>query len=258
MRHFSCKFAIISTVVLVAFACSPLLMQAADNTTADNSASINGRVLDAGTKKPIPGNVVVALEAQPGDGNIVNATSVNSDGTFSFTQVRPGNYAVIVNGQGADRKTYTPVIVVGKGVVPGANLGTIPLKSTGSPAKKVTVPVQSNTPITVTLAVNQKVDKYSFSIPWADGTPTFDTKNCQGGSACGTFSLDLPASGMLMANFDGKSLQYLPKALPANYTVSATAYTQNGAKPTCESRTSAPYELSKADASQPIVFRGCE
>jgi hypothetical protein len=63
---------------------------------------------------------------------------------------------------------------------------------------------------------------------------------------------------MLMANFDGKSLRYMPKALAPNYTVSATAYTQNGAKPTCESRTSAPYDLSAPGVSKPIVFTGCE
>lgn len=237
---------------------SSVALLAADKTT-DNSGTIGGRILDASTKKPVPGAVVVALESQPG-GAIVNATAPNSDGSFSFTSVAPGNYAIVVTGQNAAKQSYTPVLVVGKGVAPGANIGTIALKSTASAAKKVSVPVESNTPITVTLAVSQKVDQYSFSVPWADGVPTFDTsgKNCTNGSACGNFSLDLPASGMLMANFDGKSLRYMPKALARNYTVSATAYTQNGAKPTCESRTSAPYDLSAAGVSKPILFTGCE
>jgi hypothetical protein len=232
---------------------------AADKTTEANSGAITGRILDATTRKPVPGSVVVALESQPA-GAIVNATDPNSDGSFSFASVAPGNYALVVTGQNAAKRTYTPVLVVGKGLVPGANLGTIALKATGSAAKKLSVPVESNRPITVTLAVDQKVDQYSFSIPWADGVPTFDTssKNCSNGGACGNFTLDLPASGMLMANFDGKSLQYLSKPLAANYSVSATAYTQNGAKPTCESRTSAPYEVSAARATKPIVFTGCE
>jgi len=231
---------------------------AADKTT-DNTGTITGRVLDAATNKPVPGSVVVALESQPA-GAIVNATAPASDGSFSFNSVAPGNYAIVVTGQNAAKKSYTPVLVVGKGLAPGANLGTIALKSTGSAAKKVSVPVESNRPITVTLSVNQKVDQYSFSVPWPDGVPTFDTsaKNCSNGSACGNFTLDLPASGMLMANFDGKSLQYLSKTLAANYSVSATAYTQNGAKPTCESRTSPPYEVSAAGVAKPIVFTGCE
>jgi hypothetical protein len=254
MRQLSLFLRFLSLILIASL---PLL--AADKTTDTSSSTISGRVLDAATRKPIPGSVVVALESQPA-GAIVNATSPNSDGSFSFTAVAPGNYAIVVTGQNASKKSYTPVLVVGKGLAPGANLGTIALKSTGSAAKTVSVPVESNTPITVTLAVNQKVDQYSFSLPWADGVPTFDTatKNCSNGTACGNFTLDLPASGMLMANFDGKSLQYLPKTLAAKYSVSATAYTQNGAKPTCESRTSAPYELSSAGTAKSIVFTGCE
>jgi hypothetical protein len=254
MRQLSLFFRFLSVVLIASL---PLL--AADKTTDTNSGTIRGRVLDASTNKPVPGSVIVALESQPA-GAIVNATAPSSDGSFSFSSVAPGNYAIVVTGQNSARKSYTPVLVVGKGLAPGANLGTIALKSTGSAAKKVTVPVESNTPITVTLSVNQKVDQYSFSVPWADGVPTFDTsaKNCSNGTACGDFTLDLPASGMLMANFDGKSLQYLPKALAPNFTVSATAYTQNGAKPTCESRTSAPNNVSAAGAAKPIVFTGCE
>ncbi len=251
------RFSLQVVTILALTLLSSVTLLAADKTN-DSSGTISGRVLDSATKKPVPGSVVVALESQPG-GSIVNATAPNSDGSFSFSSVAPGNYAIVVTGQNSAKKSYTPVLVVGKGLAPGANIGTIALKATGSSAKKVTVPVESNTPITVTLAVNQKVDQYSFSIPWADGVPTFDTasKNCSGANACGTFHLDLPASGMLMANFDGKSLQYLPKALDGRYTVSATAYTQNGAKPTCESRTSAPRELN-GGAVEPIQFTGCE
>lgn len=255
MRQLCSYSRLLLILSLVAFYSATLF--AADKTTGTNSGTISGRVLDSTTRKPIPGSVVVALESQP-SGSIVNATAPNSDGTFSFTSVAPGNYALVVTGQNSTKKSYTPVLVVGKGLAPGANLGTIALKSTGTAAKKVSIPVESNTPITVTLAVSQKVDQYSFSIPWADGVPTFDTKTCSNGSACGNFSLDLPASGMLMANFNGKSLQYLPKPLAPHYSVSATAYTQNGAKPTCESRTSAPYDLSNAGESKPIVFTGCE
>ena len=257
MRQLSFYFRIFVGMALVALSCTALY--AADKAPDNNAGTISGRVLDAATKKPVPGSVVVALESQPG-GSIVNATAPNADGNFSFTSLAAGNYALVITGQNASKKSYTPVLIVGKGVSPGANLGTIALKATANGARKVSVPVESNTPITVTLAVNQKVDQYSFSIPWADGVPTFDTsaKNCSNGSACGNFSLELPPSGMLMANFDGKSLAFLPKPLAANYTVSATAYTQNGAKPTCESRTSAPYELSNADSAKPIVFTGCE
>lgn len=247
------SFVVLLTVV---FSCAALF--AADNPAGTNSNTISGRVLDSVTRKPVPATVVVALESQPG-GSIVNATSPNADGSFSFSSVAPGNYAIVVTGENSGRKAYAPVLVVGKGLVPGAKLGTIALKPSAAAAKKVSVPVESNTPITVTLTVSQKVDQYSFALPWADGVPTFDTaaRNCSGSNACGSFSLNLPPSAMQMANFDGKSLQYLPKPLTPNYTVTATAYTQNGAKPTCESRNSAPKALSGA-AVESIQFTGCE
>lgn len=226
----------------------------------DNGSTIAGRVLDAATKKPVAGTVVVALESQPGNGSIVNATSPDANGNFSFANVKPGNYAVVVSGVDAGKKSYIPVLVVGNGVRPGANLGTISLRISRRSAAQVDVPVQSNKPITVTLAVNQKIGESTFAIPWADGTPTFDTAKkaaCIGGTACTTYRVKVPSSGLLMANFDGSSIQYLPNPVTSNYSVMATAYTQNGAKPTCESHHSAPLEL-KTGNPQAIVFNGCE
>jgi hypothetical protein len=234
----------------------PALCAAKDNV----SGSIAGRVLDAATKKPVAGTVVVALENQPGNGAIVNATSPDANGNFSFTNVKPGNYAVVVSGVDAAKKSYVPVLVVGKGVAPGANLGTISLKASRKSVSQVDVPVQSNKPITVTLAVNQKIGESTFAIPWADGTPTFETalkSGCRAGAACTTYRVRVPSSGLLMANFDGNSIQYLPNPVPSNYSVMATAYTQNGAKPTCESHNSAPLEM-KTGNTQAIVFNGCE
>jgi hypothetical protein len=121
--------------------------------------------------------------------------------------------------------------------------------------------VQSDKPITVTLSVNQKVGQYSFAVPWADGTPTFDTsvkQGCTGGAACNSYRLQVPAAGMRMANFDGRTVQYLPQALTSNYSVSATAFTQNGAKQTCGSHSSPPQEVKSGAALQPITFSACE
>jgi hypothetical protein len=46
--------------------------------------------------------------------------------------------------------------------------------------------------------------------------------------------------------------------LAPNYSLSATAYTQNGAKQTCESHTSAPRDLAAGATLQPISFNACE
>jgi Carboxypeptidase regulatory-like domain len=240
----------------IVITCIPVLCAAKDS----GSGSIAGRVLDAATKKPVAGTVVVALENQPGNGAIVNATSPDANGNFSFTNVKPGNYAVVVSGIDVAKRTYAPVLVVGKGIAPGANLGTISLKSAGKNAAVVNVPVRSNKPITVTLAVNQKIGEQTFAIPWADGTPTFDTvlkAGCSSGTACTTYRVQVPSSGLLMANFDGSSVQYLPNPVPSKYSVMASAFTQNGAKPTCESHNSAPFELKSGNA-RAIVFTGCE
>jgi hypothetical protein len=252
---FNSRFLLILALILLA-AFWTALCAAADN------GSITGRVLDASTNKPVAGTVVVALESQPGNGAIVNATSPDGNGHFAFTNVKEGNYAIVISASDAGNRGYLPVVVVGKGVTPGANVGTIALKASPKSDAKIAVPVESNKPITVTLAVNQKVGQYSFAIPWADGTPTFDTAangKCSGGAACTTYHVQIPSAGLRMANFDGKSIQYLPKTLPTSYSVMATAYTQNGAKPTCDSHSSAPLELNPQTANpQPIVFKGCD
>src|SRR5437879_6145246 len=181
MRRFLISSRVLPVLALaVAFTCLPVMSQGSDNSSRANSSAISGRVLDATTKKPAAGTIVVALESQPGDGSIVNATSPDGNGNFSFTAVRPGNYAIVISGLDTAKKSYTPVLVVGKGIAPGANLGTISLKSSGSNPAQIDVPVQSNKPITVTLSVNQKIGQYSFAVPWADGTPTFDTSVKQG------------------------------------------------------------------------------
>jgi hypothetical protein len=258
MRPLSFSTKILPALALAIVAtCAPLRCGASEN----GSGSIRGRVLDASTNKPVAGTVVVALERQPGNGSIVNATSPDANGNFTFTDVKGGNYAVVVSAIDAAKKSYVPVLVVGKAVAPGANLGTIALNSSGKAAAKVTVPVQSNKPITVTLAVNQKIGEHTFQIPWADGTPTFDTalkSSCSGKTACTTYRVQIPSSGLLMANFDGKSIQYLPNPVPSNYSVMASAFTQNGAKPTCESHNSAPLELKGGGNAPAIVFSGCE
>jgi hypothetical protein len=243
------------------FLWSPTL-QAADKSAHSNSGPISGRVVDAATKKPVPGTVVVALES--GEGAIVNATSPDGNGNFSFTQVRPGSYALMISGQDANRRSYTPVLVTGKAIAPGAKLGTVELQASGTRPAQVNVPVVSDKPITVTLSVNQKVGERSYTLPWADGTPTFDTSaraNCSGGAACSDYQLQMPASEILLATFDGSTLRYAPKPVASSYSVMANAYTQNGARPTCDSHASAPLELSgnRAKAGpNTIVFSGCE
>ena len=261
MRRSNFNSRILPVLVLAAvFSSFSLISQANDKNVGGNSSTISGRVLDATTKKPVAGTVVVALESQPGNGAIVNATSPDANGNFSFTGVQRGSYAIVISGVDAGKQSYTPVLVVGKGVVPGANLGTLALKSSGTKPAQVDIPVQSDKPITITLTVNQKVGQYSFSVPWADGTPTFDTGAKQGcsGGACGNYRLQVPAGGMLMANFDGKTLQYLPKPLEPTYSVTATAYTQNGAKQTCDSHSSPPQDVNPGRKLQPITFSGCE
>ncbi len=245
----------------VMFTCFSVASQGSDNVPPAASSTISGRVLDARTKKPVAGTIVVALESQPGDGSIVNATSPDANGNFSFTAVRPGSYAIVITGLDVSKRGYTSVLVVGKGIAPGANLGTIALKASAAKPSQIDVPVQSNKPITVTLSVNQKIGDYSFAVPWADGTPTFDTsvkQGCSGGAACNSYRLQVPSGGMLMATFDGKAVQYLPKLLVPNYSVSATAYTQNGAKQTCESHSSAPQNARAGATLQTISFDACE
>ena len=84
----------------VAVAAQIRVFQAARHSAAPSPidrSSVLGRVVDAGTNKPLR-NAVVAIVAPSGDR--IDATRTGADGTFAFSRVPIGqwNFEVVTNG----------------------------------------------------------------------------------------------------------------------------------------------------------------
>ncbi len=92
-----------------------------------NSSGIGGQVVDSVTKKPIAGNVIVALE-QPdrmGIDRIVMQAAADSSGNFRFCPLPTGTFDVVVVALGPANLPYNATSVVN--VPNGTNLNAVPL-----------------------------------------------------------------------------------------------------------------------------------
>jgi hypothetical protein len=191
--------------------------------------------------------VIVALEKQEnGVGTIVNETTPDKKGNFNFEHVAAGNYAVVVAAVSNKQVAYTPVVLVsadaafgaGKKISPGTNVGTIPvLLGAGTGWTQISVPVNSDAPVTTTITAAINVAGHGFEFPWSQGIPTFDTAKqikCSNQAACTTNNIQVPSAPALFAVFNGPSTNFQSNGTRSIFDISAKAYTQNGAKPTCE------------------------
>jgi len=87
---------------------------------------ITGRVVDAGTKKPVPDASVFLSNASAG-------TKTNGDGTFTLTNVRGGQYEMVISFVGY--ATYKQTIMVNKDV----SLPDVPLEQQTVQLKEVRI-----------------------------------------------------------------------------------------------------------------------
>ena len=237
--------------------------------------TISGRVLDAATNQPISGNVLVALESpSPADGKIVNETSPDAQGNFSFTNLATGSYIIAVTATNSKQAFYTPVLLGpsgpafgnGKDLTTGTNVGVIPVSlASGSGSSAINVPVQSDKAITVTLTATINIGDHYMEFPWPQGIPTFDTSvqaGCSNGAACTTNTIQVPSAVALVAAYNGTSTKYSANAIGANFNLWAKSYTQNGAQPTCDPNIIGPVQVKVADGAteqvDPFKFTGCQ
>lgn len=92
-----------------------------------NSSGIGGQVVDSVTKKPIAGNVIVALEQPDSKGidRIVMQAAADSQGNFRFCPLPMGTFDVVVVALGPANLPYNATSVVN--IPNGTNLAAIPL-----------------------------------------------------------------------------------------------------------------------------------
>ncbi len=189
-----------------------------------NTSGIGGQVVDSVTKKPITGNVIVALE-QPdsmGIDRIVMQAAADSQGNFRFCPLPAGTFDVVVVALGAANLPYNATAVVN--VPNGTNLNVIPLVAeagaTGPAilqgfvtAKTATAGAMADVSLAAlqTINVSSTVTRH-LTIPLQDAQATAtspavmstglisitDSKNCPTGSPmganCAQYTLVVPAS----------------------------------------------------------------
>src|SRR6266481_2828314 len=248
-----------------------------------NNSGIGGQVVDSVTKKPISGNVIVALERPDSMGidRIVMQTAVDSNGNFRFCPLPTGTFDVVVVALGTANLPYNATAVVN--VPNGTNLNIIPLVAeTGATgpailqgfvtAKTATAGATAD----VTLAALQTINVSSsvtrqLTIPLQNTQATAtspavvstglisitDSKNCPMGSPtganCAQYTLVVPASNPSVGIFVAGGFTFSAPAsgdvlfsVDANAAVPMTA-PMNGGKADCT-----PSEIvTSTDASTP-------
>ena len=222
---------------------------------------ITGTVVDAVTKLPVPGALVVLEQADAsGTDRIVASTISASNGSFGLDPPSPGIFDVVADATVllSSGTTVTYAATVTFGVPANANLSQIPLlpefgsaTPNGFPAT-ISATVFSSGPLGVPSEVDVKLSALQFvapavglvsriTIPAFTGSTTIITTmpnlSCASGTACASYSLLAPAGNFSAGTFSASGTQYeLLVQQPAEviYTVEGLAFFHGAAiSPDC-------------------------
>lgn len=83
--------------------------------TTDETGSISGCISDAATGNPVP-EVTINIRQGLGSysGSILNTTSTNQEGVYSFENLIPGGYTIELSAEGYTTAYYTVVVIGGQ------------------------------------------------------------------------------------------------------------------------------------------------
>jgi hypothetical protein len=216
-----------------------------------SAPAINGTIVDASTKSPIAGALVVLEQGDPnGTDRIVASTFSASDGTFGFNPSASGTFDVVADA--TIPTTGTPITYAATitfGVPAKAGLNQIPLvrefgiASQGgfpttiqgrvSSSGTLGTPVGVDVNLSALQTVSPPVGSISrLTIPeFANSTATVTTAQnisfCSSGTDCAIYTLVIPAGGFSFGTFSASGTQYTlspqPQSGNVNYLVEASA-----------------------------------
>ena len=224
-----------------------------------NNSGVSGQVIDAVTKTPITGNVLVAIEQPDSTGvdRIMMETTADANGNFRFCPLPTGTFDIVAVAVGANNLPYNATVALN--IPNGTNLGTIPLQpETGATAPATLQGFVTATTGTAAASVDVSVSalqQVSFGSPavmrqvtiplesiQATGTtsavsstglisPTTNTTCPTGAPAntnCAQYTLVVPASNPSVGVFSSSGFTYsTPAAAPVPFTVGARAAVPN-------------------------------
>ena len=250
---------------------------------------ITGTVVDAGTKLPVAGALVVLEQADAsGTDRIVASTTSASDGTFSLDPPSPGNFDVVADAtvQFPSGLISTYAATVTFGVPANSKLTQIPLvpqfggaTPNGTPVA-VSAIVFSSGPgivqreVDVTLSALQSVSPAVGSVnqvtipALGDSTTSITTlpdPSCASGTACANYHLLIPSGNFSAGTFSGSGTHYnllLQQPGDVNYTVEGRASVHGAALSSDCMPSSMSAEISivsglLTSGSPDLSFSGC-
>jgi len=246
--------------------------------------SLTGTVVDSSTKNPVSGALVVLEQPDnAGIDRVVASTVSASDGTFGFKPSAAGTYDVVadatVTPTSGTAATYAATVTFG--VPAAASLNQMPLElefgsgtSSRNPVPLSNRVTSSGTPgnpvpVNVTLSALQSASIGSITqitIPvFAGSTSSITTvanpSSCPTGTACATYTLQVPSGNFTFGIFNASGFQYNPptQQSPAAYTVEGKAFFQNSMSPTCTpSIVSSTIVITNGTPSAAdLAFTGC-
>jgi len=224
-----------------------------------NNSGISGQVIDAVTKAPISGNVLVAIE-QPdttGVDRIMMETTADSSGNFRFCPLPTGTFDIVAVAVGPGNLPYNATTALN--IPNGTNLGAVPLQpetgatapatlqgfvtattgtaaastdvsvsalqqvSFGSPAvmRQITIPLEA---IQATQTTSATASTGLISLTSNTTCPTGTPANTN----CAQYTLVVPASNPSVGVFSSSGFTYsTPAAAPVPFTVDARAAIPN-------------------------------
>lgn len=224
-----------------------------------NNTGIGGQIIDATTKAPINGNVLVAIEQPDSTGvdRIMMETVADSNGNFRFCPLPTGAFDIVAVAIGPANLPYNGTTVLN--IPNGTNLGAIPLQpetgalapatlqgfvtattgtaaasadvsvsalqqvSFGSPAvmRQITIPLEAIQQTQTTSAV---ASTGLISLSSSTGCPTGAPVN----SNCAQYTLVVPASNPSVGVFSSSGFTYsTPAPAPVPFAVDARAAVPN-------------------------------
>jgi len=246
-----------------------------------NTSGIGGQVIDSVTKKPISGNVIVAIEQPDSTGidRILMQTAADAQGNFRFCPLPTGTFDIIVVALSAANLPYNATAVVN--VPNGTNLNVIPLVAESGATGPAILQgfVTAKTPTAgatadVSLAALQSISlsgggtrQLNIPLQNTQATPTTpavmstglisvaDNTNCPLGSPtganCAQYTLVVPASNPSVGVFASGGFTFsTPASGDVLFSVDANAAVpMSGGAPDC---TPSEVVTSKDTNNQPL------
>jgi len=226
---------------------------------SQNNSGIGGQIIDAVSKAPINGNVLVAIEQPDANGvdRIMMETSADSSGNFRFCPLPTGTFDIVVVAVGPANLPYNATTVLN--VPNGTNLGAIPLQpetsatapatlegfvtaTTGSAAASVDVSMSALQSVSfgspavmrqVTIPLEAIQATQSTSAVASTGLISLTSNaTCPAGAPantnCAQYTLVVPASNPSVGVFSSSGITFsAPAPAPVPFTVDARAAMPN-------------------------------